>query len=230
MAEQDDYIDYATEEHSVAWLLNKRNSFESEWQRIKTTLNAQFNNRGKNIAMECLQFGGNSEFWADFPDEREIALYFKHCYDYAVNYIGYLSTDKNIVCALTVTEENRRNLFVYYLPVTDKWKVKVLNDNAKANGRKFQKYDADGNPVYTERHSTTNPLLCHSEFWKQRGGLTSYSDLQEDFYQVISKRYGAVRGESYSLLKNTNKEQQYRYARYPGDDKDILPPIKGIWE
>ncbi|MDE7083606.1 MAG: hypothetical protein K2O81_00020 [Clostridia bacterium] len=41
----------------------------------------------------------------------------------------------------------------------------------------------------------------NSEFWKRRGGLTSYSDLQEEFYQQISKQYGAKRGVSLSLIK-----------------------------
>lgn len=104
-------------------------NFEQEWERIKNEHNAIFNNRGKNIALECLQFGGNHEFWDDFPDEYEILAYFKKCYTFAINIIGYKKTDKNIISAIIVTEPNLRNLFIYYLPLTDKWQRKVYGDN-----------------------------------------------------------------------------------------------------
>ncbi|MDY2842178.1 MAG: hypothetical protein SOT08_05840, partial [Candidatus Borkfalkiaceae bacterium] len=84
-------------------------------------------------------------------------------------------------------------------------------------------------PVYRKRHSDERPLLCHTEFWKQRGGETSYSELQERFYNEISKTYGAKRGESRSRLKHTVPAQAERYCRFPGDADDVMPPIKGIW-
>ena len=67
------------------------------------------------------------------------------------------------------------------------------------------------------------PRLSRSEFWKARGGLTSYSDLQEDFYNKISSNYGAERGESKSYLKNTNAEQAVRFNRTDGDRYDEPP-------
>lgn len=56
-------------------------------------------------------------------------------------------------------------------------------------------------------------------------GLSSFPDLQEDFYNKISSRYGVERGESRSLLKNTNAEQARRFARAAGDNYDELPPF-----
>lgn len=192
-------------------------------------LNAQFHPRGHNRVLECLQFGGNREFWDGFPDEQAIAQYFRNCYDFAVKYIGFLQTDKNIICALTVTEPNRRNLFLYYLPVTDKWSVKIMGDEKSESGNKLQKRDENGNPIYTTRRLVTQPLLCHSEFWKQRGEQMSYSALQESFYQEISKRYGAKRGASTSLLKYTTPEQAERFNREVCDEYDIFKNPKGIW-
>lgn len=156
-------------------------------------------------------------------------MYFRHCYDFAVSYIGFMQTDKNIICALTVTEPNRRNLFLYYLPVTDKWKVKAMSRDKSENGSKLQLRDSDGNPIYKTRRYVTKPLLCHSEFWKQRGEEMSYSVLQECFYQSVSKRYGAKRGESTSLLKYTTPEQAERFMRCTGDEYDIFKNPKGIW-
>ena len=179
--------------------------------------------------MECLQFGGNREFWTDFPDEVEIEIYFRKCYAYAVEKIGFLRTYENILCAVIITESNRRNLFVYYLPVTEKWQTKVMSDERNEYGSKLQQTDEFGEPLYRKQLNIETPLLCHSEFWKQRGGERSYSNLQENFYQEISKRYGAERGESTSRLKYTAQAQAERFCRGESDDNNILPPIKEIW-
>lgn len=229
LSAQDNYLTEAQAEYSVRWLKRKTGIFQTEIAETIKKLNAQFHPRGKNKVLECLQFGGNHEFWHDFPDEQEIAIYFQHCYDFAVQYIGFLQTDKNIICALTVTEPNRRNLFLYYLPVTDKWKVKAMGSDKSENGNKLQMRDGSGNPIYKTRRFITKPLLCHSEFWKQRGEEMSYSVLQECFYQALSKRYGAKRGESTSLLKYTTPEQAERFKRCKDDNYDIFKKPKGIW-
>lgn len=179
--------------------------------------------------MECLQFGGNREFWHDFPDEEEIEMYFQRCDEIAIRHIGFMKTDKNIICALIVTEPNRRNLFVCYLPITDKGEVKSMGNAKSGNDNKLQLRDSQGNPIYKTRRFITKPLLCHSEFWKQRGDEMSYSVLQECFYKQISKRYGAKRGESTSLLKYTTPEQAERFKRCKDDQYDIFKNSKGIW-
>jgi len=98
----------------VEWLKEKDRDFQTEISLIAKKLNVKFHSRGRNKVLECLQFGGNREFWSGFPDEEEIKCYFQHCYCYAVKKIGFMGTDKNIICAIIVTEQNRRNLFVYY--------------------------------------------------------------------------------------------------------------------
>lgn len=214
---QDEYIERVQSEYQVQWLKEKSYDFRTEVDLIIWQLNAQCHPRGRNKVLECLQFGGNREFWQDFPDEEEIGFYFRHCYDFAVNYIGFLHSDKNILCALTVTEQNRRNLFLYYLPITDKWKVKLMGSDKSENENKLQLRDEDETPIYKTRNCVTNPLLCHSEFWKQRGEEMSYSVFQERFYQSVSKRYGAKRGDSSSLLKYTAPEQAKRFCRCDND-------------
>jgi len=229
LSAQDGYLEEVEQTYSVAWLKQKRACFEQEWARVKTELNATFNSRGKNVVLECLQFGGNHEFWDDFPDEYEITTYFRKCYAFAIKIIGYKQTDKNIVCALIVTEPNRRNLFVYYLPITNSWQRKVCGEKRSERGNILQLRDINDEPIYRNEQSDERPLLCHTEFWKQRGGETSYSELQERFYTEISKRYGAERGESHSRLKYTTNEQIRRHFRYDGDSDDVMPPTKGIW-
>lgn len=216
----DKYLLNSEQQFKIKYLKRLNGSTKQAWEAAKLKLNAQFNKRKRSVALECLQFGGNREFWTDFPDEVEIEIYFRKCYAYAVDKIGFLRTDENILCAVIITESNRRNLFVYYLPVTEKWQTKIMSNEKNEYGSKLQQTDEFGDPLYCEKQSIENPLLCHSEFWKQMGGLTGYSDLQEDFYQSVSKRYGAKRGESKSRFMNTNKEQRIRYRRYDGDEYD----------
>ena len=86
---QDNYLVEAQAQYSVHWLKRKTGIFQTEIAETIKKLNAQFHPRGHNRVMECLQFGGNHEFWHDFPDEEEITIYFRHCYEFAVRYIIY---------------------------------------------------------------------------------------------------------------------------------------------
>ena len=201
---------------------------EQAWKSVMKSTNAQFYLRGKNTVLECLQFGGNSEFWSGFASEQAIFRYFAECYAYAVQTIGFLKTDENIICAAIVTEPNRRNLFVYYLPITETWSSKVISKDKSERGNKLQLRDELDEPLYTLHTDIDAPRLSSTEFWKKRGGQTSYSDLQEDFFQKISSRYGAVRGESKSYLKNTNAEQARRFKRMDGDLYDEPPPYDDL--
>lgn len=97
-----------------------------------------------------------------------------------------------------------------------------MSDSKSERGSKLQMRDEYYMPLYIQRKDENSSRLSHSEFWKQRGGLTSYSDLQEVFYMQVSKRYAAKRGESYSLIKNTNPRQQERFDRQDGDLYDEL--------
>ena len=197
---------------------------EQTWRDILESTNAQFNPRGKNTVLECLQFGGNREFWDSFASSEAIRRYFYECYAYAVDKIGFLKTHENIVCAAIITEKVRRNLFVWYAPITEKWTSKVMSNDRSEQGNRLQQYDEFGEPLYTVHTDIDAPRLSSSEFWKARGGLTSYSELKEDFYNKLSSHYGAERGESKSYLKNTNAEQAVRFNRTDGDRYDEQPP------
>lgn len=224
----DDYLKDSEQRFQVAYLKSMNIPAEQAWRNVMENTNAQFFPRGKNTVLECLQFGGNREFWGGFVNNEALARYFSECYAYAVNKIGFLRTNENIVCAAIITEPNRRNLFVWYLPVTEIWRAKVMSRNKSEHGSKLQLRDEDGEPLYSLRTDIDAPRLSSTEFWKARGGLTSFSDLQEDFYNKIASRYGAERGESKSLFKNTNAEQAKRFSREQGDDFDELPPYDDL--
>ena len=211
----DTYFSDCEQRFSVEYL--KRNTLPAEqaWKEIMASTNARHFPRGKNTVLECLQFGGNREFWSGFADSEAIRRYFSECYRYAVDKIGFLHMHENILCAA----------IIWYLPITETWTSKVMSEEKSERGHRLQQYDEYGDPVYCHRCEIDEPRLSSSAFWKARGGLTSYSDLQEDFFNQISCKYGAVRGESKSLLKNTNTEQAKRFARASGDLYDEPPPF-----
>lgn len=224
----DGYLSDCEQRFQVTYLKRMDATAEQVWQSVMKSTNAQLYPRGKNTVLECLQFGGNSEFWSGFASEQDISRYFAECYAYAVQKIGFLKTDENIICAVTVTEPNRRNLFAYYLPITETWTSKVIGKDKSERGNKLQLRDELDEPLYTLHTDIDAPRLSSTEFWKKRGGLTSFSDLQEDFFQKLSSRYGAERGESKSYLKNTNAEQARRFKRMDGDLYDEPPPYDDL--
>lgn len=56
-----------------------------------------------------------------------------------------------------------------------------------------------------------------------------YTNNTDEWYQSTSKRYGAKRGESTSLLKYTTPEQAERFKRCADDEYDVFKNPKGIW-
>lgn len=103
-----------------------------------------------------------------------------------------------------------------------------MSNERNESGTRLQLRDEFDEPLYRYHCEIDKPRLSSTEFWKKRGGLTSFSDLQEDFYNKISSRYGAERGESKSLIKNTNDAQAHRFNREQGDRYDELPPYDDL--
>lgn len=81
----DDYLSRCEQHFEVKYIKPLHGTTEQAWKAAKAKLNAQFNKRKRNVVLECLQFGGNKEFWDSFPNEFEIDGYFKKCYSFAVD-------------------------------------------------------------------------------------------------------------------------------------------------
>ena len=142
----------------------KMSTTEQAWNEVMKSTNAAYHFRGKNIVLECLQFGGNREFWDGFNSVQDIRAYFKVCYQYAIDKVGFLRTHENIICAVIITEPNRRNLFVYYLPITEVWQEKIMSDYKSEAGNRLQLRDEYDMPMYRHREEIDEPLLSHSAF------------------------------------------------------------------
>ena len=91
----DTYLGDCEQRFSVEYLKRMALPAEQAWKEIMASTNAQYFPRGKNTVLECLQFGGNREFWDGFASEQDIARYFAECYRYAVEKIGFLHTHEN---------------------------------------------------------------------------------------------------------------------------------------
>ena len=109
---------------------------------------------------------------------------------------------------------------------------RIVLKPASECGHRLQQYDEYGEPVYCCRCEIDEPRLSSSAFWKARSGLTSYSDLQEDFFNKLSCKYGAVCGESKSLLKNTNAEQAQRafFQSFSANSRIFSPRGLPFWK
>lgn len=194
LSTQEAYLSQMNACEYLRYIKPKPGSLLEEWRQVMDKTNATFNNRGRNTVLDCMIFGGNIEFWNNFKTYREIEEYFKRCYSFAVENIGYRETDENIVCSVRVTQGRMNNLRVYYLPLTNQWREKVLLAETDDHGRRKQKLNDFG---IGERRlvCSVRPKLSHSDFWDVRGGKESYQELQKNFLEVVSKSYGAVRGD-----------------------------------
>lgn len=216
----DEYLESYYAEYAVTFLKPKKLTIEESWQQVLNEMNLQFHKTKRSIYYECMAFGGNSEFWEDISDEERLQ-YFKWCYAFAILYIGYKGTDRNIMFAYMLERENRHVLEVYYLPATHNIQKKIYSHERSPSGGYLQAKDLDGNFIYEYAHSS-QPHLSHYQFWIERGWQTAYSSLLEDFYQQVAENYHVKRGESISPTWYTCNAQKRRYNRYEGDEYDQL--------
>ena len=99
------------------------------------------------------------------------------------------------------------------MPITERWQEKVYakDEDGKvlrnAKGSPIQAKDENGKTIYRQVEDLTAPKLSRTEFWRVRGGQTSYSQMQDRFHEEIGKRYGLERGEVGSNAKHRTKAQ-----------------------
>lgn len=194
--------------------------FYAEWNRIKTDLNAQGKETKKGIAFEGMVITAEAKFFEERfgwvkgePMSPELVEYWRECYDWAVKEIGYQGTDRNIISAVVHADETSLHLQLYYVPITERWQEKVYakDEDGKvlrnAKGSPIQAKDENGKTIYRQVEDLTAPKLSRTEFWRVRGGQTSYSQMQDRFHEEIGKRYGLERGEVGSNAKHRTKAQ-----------------------
>lgn len=194
--------------------------FYAEWNNIKKDLNAQGKETKNGIAFEGMVITAEAKFFEERfgwvkgePMSPELVEYWRECYDWAVKEIGYQGTDRNIISAVVHADETSLHLQLYYVPITERWQEKVYakGEDGKVlrteRGTPIQAKDENGKTIYRQVEDLTAPKLSRTEFWRVRGGQTSYSQMQDRFHEEIGKRYGLERGEVGSNAKHRTKAQ-----------------------
>ena len=68
----DDYLATCEELYDVDYKKRLNGSTTEAWNETLNRLHARYNKRKNNKVLECLQFGGNKEFWDGFQSKNEI--------------------------------------------------------------------------------------------------------------------------------------------------------------
>lgn len=207
-------------EHLNLYFKETDHGFYGEWCDIKTALNAQGKETKKGIAFEGMVITADTKFYQEQfgweqgkPMSDDMVRYFRESYEWAVKEIGYLGTDKNIMSAVVHVDETTPHLQLYYLPVTERWQEKVYakDENGKVlrtdRGTPIQAKDENGKTIYRQVEDRNRPKLARSEFWRVRGGQTSYSQMQDRYHEQVGSRYGLGRGEVGSDKVHRTKNQ-----------------------
>ena len=188
----------------------------AQWKTTMENLDATFREKKDSIAFEGMIITSDSAFFEKLgyvpglPPPPEVKEFFERAYAFALRYIGYHCTDENILSAVVHYDETTPHLQLYYLPLveTAKKKVYALDKDGKvlrnAKGSPVQMKDENGKSLY-EYVKLEHPKLCSSDFWAERGGQHSYGNMQDEFYEAISVRYGLERGEVGSNKRHTTK-------------------------
>ena len=207
--------------HMNEYYKHSKNGLYGEWKDVCKGLNVvNAENLKKNAtAFEGMIVTSNKEFFEEMgyvpgqePPEQ-VKEYFEKSYEFAKKEIGFNGTDQNILSAVVHYDETTPHLQLYYVPVVDSWKDKVYekDENGKVmkneNGSPIQARDDKGKIIYNDVKNSEERRLNRTQFWQNKGGKNSYSQMQDRYYEQVSKEYGLGRGEKGSTKEHTTKAQ-----------------------
>lgn len=225
--EEKDFLENRNEDidksrtHLNEFYKHTQNGMYGEWKDICKKLNVtNADNLKKNaIAFEGMVITSDQEYFKNLgyvqgqePPEK-VREFFDKSYEFVKQEIGFKGTDENILCASVHYDETTPHLQVYYVPVVDSWKEKVLkkDENGKVmkneKGSPIQERDSKGKLVWKEVKDSEQRKLSRDSFWKNKGGNKSYTQMQDRYYEQISKEYGLGRGEKGSTREHTTKQE-----------------------
>lgn len=207
--------------HLNEFYKHTQNGMYGEWKDTCKELNVtNADSLKKNaIAFEGMVITSDKEYFEKLsyvPGQeppQKVKEFFDKSYEFAKQEIGFKGTDKNILCASVHYDETTPHLQIYYIPVVDSWKEKVYkkDKNGKVvkteKGSPVQERDSNGKLVWNNVTDSENRKLSRDSFWKNKGGNISYTQMQDRYYDQISKEYGLGRGEKGSRKEHTTKQE-----------------------
>lgn len=198
-----------------------KNGMYGEWQDTCKDMNVTNSDKLKKnaIAFEGMVITSDRDFFEKLgyvpgqePSDK-VKEFFDQSYEFAKQEIGFKGTDKNILSAVVHYDETTPHLQLYYIPIVDSWKEKILqkDENGKVvkneKGSPIQARDGKGKLMWNTVTDSEQRKLSRDSFWKNKGGNTSYTQMQDRFYEQISVNYGLDRGERGSTREHTTKAE-----------------------
>jgi hypothetical protein len=207
--------------HLNEFFKHTQNGMFGEWKDTCKKLNvANAEDSKKNMtAFEGMVITSDKEYFENLgyvpgqePPEK-VKAFFEKSYAFAKQEIGFKGTDSNILSACVHYDETTPHLQLYYIPVVDSWKDKVYEKDEQGkvvkneNGSPIQARDDKGKIIYKDVENSDERRLNRTQFWQNKGGKTSYTQMQDRYYEQVSKEYGLGRGEKGSTKEHTTKAQ-----------------------
>ena len=211
-----------------------------QWKSIVETAHVTFKETKKSVAFEGMIITSDKSFFERLgyvqgqPPPQKVIDFFNRSYGFVLQQIGYHGTDENILSAVVHLDETTPHLQLYYIPLVDTGKKKVYAKDEKGKvlrnekGSPIQAKDNHGKSIY-EEVKLPRPKICSSDFWEQRGGQLSFGNLQDEFYEQVSIRYGLERGEIGSNKKHTTK-YEWEKQRQEKELQTLQEEIKPMQE
>ena len=207
--------------HLNEFYKHTKNGMYGEWKDICKNLNVtNSDNLKKNaIAFEGVVITSDKEYFEKLgyiPGEeppQKVREFFDKSYEFIKQEVGFHGTDQNILCASVHYDETTPHLQIYYVPVVDSWKEKVYQKDEDGKvlrsekGSPIQARDSKGKLVWNDVTNSDTRKISRDSFWKNKGGNKSYTQMQDRYYEQISKEYGLGRGEKGSTREHTTKQE-----------------------
>ena len=153
------------------------------------------------------EHAGEEIFCPDIKSKDDVPQKVYDFFNESYNFLSDIVGNKNIVYAAVHFDEDTPHMHFYFLPVVNETKRKVFEtddkgrritkDHTDKNGITkqvpIQKRDNNGKLVYKIEKGN---FLDSDQFWKQRGGKSSFAKIQDDYNTFItSKGFNLDRGK-----------------------------------
>ena len=145
----------------------------------------------------------------DIPNA--VSYFFDSCLEFLKDYVG----EENIILSQVHYDEDTPHLQAYFLPVVDTVKRKCYEKDNDGNIVKEEVMKKDGTSTIVPKLLRDNNgkiiyeevkgnFLNCDQFWKNKGGKSSYHQMQNEFNKYITEKgFNLYRGDI-----GTNKENQ----------------------
>lgn len=156
----------------------------------------------------------------DIQCKDDIPEKVKAFFDDSFNFLEKLVGKENIVYAEVHYDEDTPHMHFYFLPIVNEVKRKVFETDKNGNLIKHEVIGKDGNkkllPIQKKDENGKNMYVVEKgkflncdQFWKNKGGKTSYAKIQDDYNKFITEKgFNLYRGNIGANVFHKTKAQK----------------------